>query len=277
MIFALVGRGKTYEDMFLGGISALPVSDVFRNFIHSVGTAPQRQLSQRDQRGNIEKTLRHIRCCGLFRGISVLPAFDQLLRFDIHQFHLIRSVKNIIGNAIFYFYAGDSMYDVIQTFDMLYIDCSIDIDAAAQKFFHILIASEMARARSIFMGQFVYDEQLRFSRDRPVQIEFPRIPSSASVPLAAVSPAPSADRRPAGIRGFPHIPPQRRHPGALRRRLLLAWYMSCLYPLHNRKKFSASPVPEFHLKSLFPIFSRRSFLLFFLFHIYFPLFLRFLR
>ena len=169
------GRGgQTYENMFLRRTAALPVGYVLRYFIHSVGTAAQSQLPQSDQCGKIRQAFLRTSAFLSAVRIRLLSAFDQLLRLDIHQLHLIRSVKNAVGNPFSDSDTGNRIHNVIETLDVLHIDSGIDIDAAVQQLLHILIALQMTGACGIFMSQFIDDQQLRFSFNGPVQVEFPR-------------------------------------------------------------------------------------------------------
>ena len=55
---------------------------------------------------------------------------------------------------------------------MLHIDRGIHIDPGFQQFFDILISFEVTAARSIGMGQFIHQNQLRLTLQRAIQIQF---------------------------------------------------------------------------------------------------------
>ena len=133
------------------------------NQIHTIGTASQGYLSQGGQVIDSEKIGNCLLCLHFPIHISGLQAFDKLLWLNIYKLHLIGIIKYRIRNPLSYHHAGNRCHLVIQTFNMLYIDRGIHINAGIQKLLYILIPLGMPTSFCIGMRQFIHKDQLRMS------------------------------------------------------------------------------------------------------------------
>ena len=62
--------------------------------------------------------------------ISTCQSFQQLRRFNIHQFYLICLIKGGVRNALPHKNSGDGGYCIVETLDMLDIYSRIDINSS---------------------------------------------------------------------------------------------------------------------------------------------------
>src|SRR5262245_37070444 len=58
----------------------------------------------------------------------------------------------------------------VETFEMLHVDSTDDIDSGVQQFEHILIALFVAAKRSVCMSQFIDDRHLRMPFENCIEI-----------------------------------------------------------------------------------------------------------
>src|SRR5262249_54152040 len=58
----------------------------------------------------------------------------------------------------------------VETFEMLHVDRTDDIDSGVQQFEHILIALFIPAKRSVCMSQFIDDRHLRMSLENRIEI-----------------------------------------------------------------------------------------------------------
>ena len=96
-----------------------------------------------------------------FVNLSGLQPHDEVIRFDIHQFHLIRGIKDRIRDPFADRNMGDSCYQVIQRFQMLDIYRSVNIYACPEQFFYILISFGVPAPRRIAVGKLIDQQKLR--------------------------------------------------------------------------------------------------------------------
>ena len=138
---------------------------------HMFGRAAQGNFAQRNQIPFTEEVL----CCalGLLRQVD-LASFEscyQLIGRHVHQDHFVGTFEHRVGNGLVYPDAGDRPYRVIQTFEMLHIECRPDVDARVQQLLYILPTLGMARALYVGMGQLVHQQHLGLARQCGVQVE----------------------------------------------------------------------------------------------------------
>ena len=146
--------------------------------IHPVRTAPQGKFPQGSQGLNGKevgaRALRRI----IPVDISTGQTLQQLCRFNIHQFYLIRLIEHGIRDALAHRNAGNGGDGIIQALNMLDIDRRVHIDSGIQQLLHILIPLGVPAAFGIGMGQLVHQNELRLAFQRAVNIKLPETPSS---------------------------------------------------------------------------------------------------
>ena len=171
------GRRKTHQNMLISMVIAPALdSGIFRQQIDPVRTAPQSNFTQSSQIFYGKKT----DCC-TFRmifpiNLSACHALQQFRRFNIHQLHLIRLIKNRIRYTLLYQTSGNRSNGIVQAFNMLNIDCRVNIDSGIQQFLYILITLGMPTALRIGMSQFVHQNQLWLLFQRTINIKLPKGP-----------------------------------------------------------------------------------------------------
>ena len=155
------GRRETDQDMFVCMETVFPL--FVRQPPYTIGTAPQSCFPQ---------SCKLLHCKKRIRRVGSLQAFDQFLRFNIDKLHLIRLIKDRIRDPLPGSHAGDGSYGIVETFDVSHIYRSIHIDTGLQQFINILIPSAVTTACPVRVGQFIYEDQIRFSIQRLIQIKF---------------------------------------------------------------------------------------------------------
>ena len=160
--------------MLIGMIIAVLFNPgAFRKKIHPFRTPAQRHFPQCRQVIHRKKVLHGLLRLGLFIDVAAVQPLRQFLRFDIHQFDLIRIIKHRIGNPFPDHHARNRCHGIIQAFNMLDVHRRINIDPCLKQFFHILIPLRMTAALRIRMGQLIHQNKLGLSPDRRVQVKFP--------------------------------------------------------------------------------------------------------
>ena len=139
-------------------------------FVDPLRGAAQRELAQRGQVARREVVADGT--LGLVRHIdlTVLQALDQIIRRQVDQFDVIGFVDDRIGHRLAHPDAGDLGNDVVQAFDVLDIEGSVDVDAASDQLLDIHVTFGMAAARRIGVRQLINQRQLRASCQQGVQI-----------------------------------------------------------------------------------------------------------
>ena len=109
---------------------------------------------------------------------SRLKAFHKLIRFNIHQLNLIGPVKHMIRDSLIDRNACDGRHQIVERLQMLHIHRGIDVDPGLEQLFHILIPLCVPAPLGIAVGQFVYQNKLRFPLQRPVQVKLFQLDSA---------------------------------------------------------------------------------------------------
>ena len=68
-------------------------------------------------------------CLCRFINFPVFETLDQHVRLNINQLNLCCPIKNKIWNPLLDVYSGNLSYDIVQTFQVLYINGRIDINS----------------------------------------------------------------------------------------------------------------------------------------------------
>ena len=111
-------------------------------------------------------------CGSLMVDFPPFQTFKQLIRFNIHQLHLICFIKYSIRNTLLYLYSGDTCNHILQTFQMLYIHSRIHINSCMQQLLYIAVALGMPGPLYIRMRKLVNQYQLRMPLQCLIQIKF---------------------------------------------------------------------------------------------------------
>ncbi len=103
---------------------------------------------------------------------ALVQPLDQLIRREIDENDLIGSVQNVIRHGLpdhDACYLGD---DVAQTFDMLDVQRSVDVNADREKFFDVLISAGMAGSGGVGVRELIDDCELGPAGEDRVEIQF---------------------------------------------------------------------------------------------------------
>ena len=125
-----------------------------------LGGAPQRHFAQRREIAFAEEI---VKCCldALARvDIAVLHALAQGVRGDIDQLHFVGLVQDPVGQRFTHAHARDAGHQVVQTLQVLDIECGHHIDARIEDFQHVLVAFGVLGAGHVGMGQLVDQRHL---------------------------------------------------------------------------------------------------------------------
>src|SRR5579859_1464828 len=120
-----------------------------------LGDAAQRQFAQRCQVAFAKKVVQ--RSLDAFRRIDVamLHALAQSMRRNVDQLHFFSLVENPIGQGFAYTYTRDARHQVIETFQVLDVQCRDNINARFENLLHVLIAFRVPGAGYVSMRQFI--------------------------------------------------------------------------------------------------------------------------
>ena len=162
------GRAQTEKDMLPCGLAILQADA----HIYPIRTTTQGYFTQCDEIISHKKIMHRLLCGGLMIDFPSFQTFKQLIRFYIHQLHLICFIKYSIRNTLLYLYSGDTCNHILQTFQMLYIHSRIHIDSRMQQLLNITIALRVPRFMCIGMRKLIYQYQLRMSLQCLIQIKF---------------------------------------------------------------------------------------------------------
>ena len=100
--------------------------------IYAIGSTAQRQFAQGNQIAFAEK---------MFNGALSLPgnidfaffqSLAQIVRRQVHQHHVVGGIEKRIGHGFPYLNSGDATDHIVQTFQMLNVDGSENINACFQ-------------------------------------------------------------------------------------------------------------------------------------------------
>ena len=89
---------------------------------------------------------------------------------DVH--HLVRFLKDTVGDALFDFDAGDALHFFVHALDVLDVDGGNHVDAFVQKVHHVLPTLFVTTAFYVGMRQFVHDDYFGMDADDTLQIHF---------------------------------------------------------------------------------------------------------
>ena len=117
--------------------------------IDPVGSAAQRQFAQGDQVALAEKVAdRPFRLVGKI-NLAGLQALQQFVRRQVDQHHLVGRIELLVGHCFPDAYAGNAADHIVETLQVLDIDCGIHVNARRQQFVDVLPAFGVARAGHI--------------------------------------------------------------------------------------------------------------------------------
>ena len=161
---------------------ALAVAPGAHLLIDAVGGAAQGQLAQRNQIALAEKVFDSALGLAADVDFALIEPLAQIVRGEVHQHHVVRGVKEGIGNRLPHLHAGDPADDVIQAFQMLDVNGSENIYPGLQQFIHILPALWMAGAWRIAVRQLIHQNQRRTAGEGGVEIELIDVPPAMGKP-----------------------------------------------------------------------------------------------
>jgi hypothetical protein len=142
-----------------GAVDGMAAHVVNHLVVHALCGAPQRQFAQRRQVAGGE-VVPH-RAFGLRRHIdlAVLQTLDQVLRGQVDQFDVVGAFDHPVGDGLADADAGDLGQHVVQAFDVLDIQCGIDVDPGGQQFLDVEVALGMAAGGRVAVCQFIDQHQ----------------------------------------------------------------------------------------------------------------------
>src|SRR5579864_8002795 len=138
--------------------------------IDTLSRATQGQLAQGGEIAGLEVTADG--ALGLFRNVdfTFLQALDQIVWRQVDKLDVVSTVENGIWHCFAHAHASDLRHDVVETFEMLNVQCGIDIDTVGQDFLDIQVALGMAAAWGVGVREFVNENQFRFALKYGVEI-----------------------------------------------------------------------------------------------------------
>ena len=161
---------------------ALAVAPGAHLLIDAIGGAAQSQFAQRNQVPFAEKVLDSALGLAADIDFALIEPLAQIVRGKVHQHHVVRGVKEGIGDGLSHLHAGDPADDVIQTFQMLDVNGGEDVNPGLQQFVHILPALWMAGAGGITVRQLIHQNQRRTAGEGGVEIELIHVAPAVGEP-----------------------------------------------------------------------------------------------
>ena len=79
----------------------------------------------------------------------------QRMRGNINKFYFVRVIQDTVRKRFPHSNSSNASDTIIQTFQVLYIQCCDHINSSIQNFLDILIAFSMFRASNIGMGKLI--------------------------------------------------------------------------------------------------------------------------
>ena len=104
--------------------------------------------------------------------LAILQSLQQFFRRDVDKDDVGGVLQDAIRHGLAHRDAGDARYDVGEAFKMLDIERRPDVDAGVEQLLDILPAFGMAAVWRVGVREFVDEDELRFSRQRRVYVEF---------------------------------------------------------------------------------------------------------
>ena len=138
--------------------------------VDALGSAAERQLPERRQIARREVVLdRTLGGVGEV-DLAFLEPLDQVVGGKIDDLDIVGLVDDGIWNRLADPDLGDLGDDIVQAFDMLDVECRVDVDALRQDFLDIQVALGMAAAGRVGVGEFVDQDQRRAPGEDGVDI-----------------------------------------------------------------------------------------------------------
>ena len=170
--FGTLGAGEPHEHGVSCGISTVfhgAPRTVFR--VRPLCHAPQRQFPQREKIPFLKEP-RQRRRDGLFEvNFSRFESCDEIRGRQINEPNLVGFVKQPIRHRFPNVHPDHALDDVVQTFQVLHVQRTVDVDPCRQEFFHILPTLGVARPRGIAVREFVHNDQGRALCEHGVDVE----------------------------------------------------------------------------------------------------------
>ncbi|MCY1401303.1 hypothetical protein D9M71_164200 [compost metagenome] len=104
--------------------------------------------------------------------LALAQALEQLPGRQVDQHQFEGFLQHPIGQSLAHLHASDATHLVIEAFQVLDVDCGVDVDTRRQQLLHVLPALGMAAARGVAVGQFVDQGQLRRGLEQAIQVHF---------------------------------------------------------------------------------------------------------
>ena len=140
-------------------------------FIYAIGRAAQSQLAQCQQIAQSKEIARGTLRLLQWVHLSGLEPLEQLFRWNIDHDDFISIIKDMVRHGFVHLYPHNTADHVVQTLQMLHIQCGPHINARIQQLLNILPALGVARASHIAVGQLVKQQDTRAVRQRRIQIK----------------------------------------------------------------------------------------------------------
>ena len=157
-------RGKAHQDM-------LP-RPVFRPIVDFMGIE-RRPVGAAAQAGFPERAQLRQRAVGKQPALGLLQqSLLQPLGLNVHKFHLLRLIKHMVGNPSRFRRSQDGKNRILDAFDMLDIQCRIDIHARFQQLLDILVSLPVPGCIPVQVCQVIDQDQLRQSFQAGIQVHF---------------------------------------------------------------------------------------------------------
>ena len=131
------------------------------NPVDAIRASSQGNLPESRQPLSSEKILKRPVRLLLPVDFPLLHPLDQIFRFNINHFYLIRVIKYRVWNPLPHVDMGNASHQVVKTLQMLDIQSCVDADSGPQKLLHILVPLFVSAAPAVGVGQLVHQKQLR--------------------------------------------------------------------------------------------------------------------
>ena len=139
--------------------------------VDALGSAPQRQFTQRGQVLRLEKAFDRARRGVLHIDLAFGQPLEQFIGREVDQDDFIGLVEHRVWHGLAHPHLGDFQHHIVEAFEVLDVQRRPHIDAGGEQFVDVLPALRMAAARNIGVRVFIDQQQAGAALERRVQIE----------------------------------------------------------------------------------------------------------
>ena len=103
--------------------------------------------------------------------LAFVQPLGQLFGRKVDQLDFIGCLEHAVGQALAHFDTGNALDEIVETLEVLHIECCEHIDAGIQDLFDVLVTLFVATAGNIGVSELVYERELRLACQQRIEVE----------------------------------------------------------------------------------------------------------